>query len=486
MSDFSKTYGQLLLGACLVGAMLVLDNLFTGPLSFVTGIPAASIKQAELALFLFFLSWFAARFVRHDIVHGVLARQSGGEVPKLIGDLSGAAVMFIGVCVIMAFVFKKDITALVATGGAGLMLLGIALRDLLLAAFTGVLLNVDKTFKPGDTIRVNDKFSGVVKQITWRKTVLQTTNGSITLPNILFANSVIVNYADPDRSSRHKLEVVIDYDTSVESAERILYAAVIGADIKLAKTPTAKPPAVHARRMERDGVAYAVSFTITDFLDADASEHAVIKSILQCMRNAGITVSFPRSEVIHAKRRARIADRSLDSFYLVQQCRLFAGLADEVCHRVAEVLTEHHFPRGATIVRAGERVFSLFIVGEGMAKQRHTNRDGSSLIERRFIATQAFGRKALFSFQPQAATVIAESNVLIYELSSSALRTLFRESPDLVQQFAAALAQLEWLDSHEGHGDEKPDQEALLRLRNLYQGQIESCYGLALGPGVLS
>jgi small-conductance mechanosensitive channel/CRP-like cAMP-binding protein len=475
MSDFFKFYGRQLALALVLGCVLALDNLFTGPLAFVSGISAESLKQFELAAFLFVLSLLGARFVRRDIVHGVLERRSGGEVPQLVGDLSSTAVLFTGICVIMAFVFKKDITALVATGGAGLMLLGIALRDLLLAAFTGVLLNVEKPFRPGDVVKINDKYAGMVKQITWRTTILQTPNGTVIIPNLMLSNAVIVNFAQSGGTSKRRIEVLIDYDTSVESAERILYAAVVGAvDVKLAKTP-----AIYARRLDRDGVLYVVSFTIANYLDDDAAEHAVIKSILQCMRNAGVTVAFPKSEIIQSEKRVGIADRSLDSFYLVQQCRLFSSLPDAVCHRIAALLTEHYHPKGATIVRAGERRFSLFIVGEGIAKQNHTNRDGSKLIQRRFIATQAFGRKALFSGEPQASTVIAESNVLLYELSQSALTLLLLEMPALRNDLASALAQLDWLDSHGGLSESKPDPDVIERLQHIYLGQIESCFGVA-------
>ncbi len=472
MVNFLKSYGRLLVVLLLLGLVLVLDSLFTGPLAFVTGIPATSLNQIGLAAFLFTLSLLAARFVRRDIVHGLLERRSGSEVPKLIGDLSGVTVLFAGICLIMSFVFKKDITALVATGGASLMLLGIALRDLLLAAFTGVLLNVEKPFRPGDVIKVNDKYTGMVKQVTWRTVVLQTPNGCVTIPNITLSNAIIVNFAQPDMTSKRRIEVVIDYDTSVESVERILYAAVIGAvDVKLAKTPS-----VYARRMDRDGIAYVVSFTITNYFDDDASEHAVIKSILQCMRNAGVNVALPKSETVQSEKRLRIADRSLDIFYLVQQCRLFSGLKDEACHRIAQLLTEHYHQKGTTIVHAGERRFSLFIVGEGIVKQNCTNRDGSMLILKRFIATQSFGHKALFCAESQMATVFAESNAMIYELGTSALATLFQEMPELRSELAAALAHLDWLDMHEGLTESKPDAIAIERLQNIYLGQIESCY----------
>uniref|UniRef100_UPI0013D36BA1 mechanosensitive ion channel domain-containing protein n=2 Tax=Gammaproteobacteria TaxID=1236 RepID=UPI0013D36BA1 len=78
-----------------------------------------------------------------------------------------------------SWVFKKDITAFIAAGGASLMVLGLALRDMVLAAFTGIVLNVEKPFKPGDLVRLADKFQGRVERITWRVTVIQTATNEL-------------------------------------------------------------------------------------------------------------------------------------------------------------------------------------------------------------------------------------------------------------------------------------------------------------------
>jgi CRP-like cAMP-binding protein len=346
---------------------------------------------------------------------------------------------------------------------------------MVLAAFTGVVLNVEKPFKPGDLVRLADKFQGRVERITWRVTVIQTaTNELVHVPNLLLANAIIVNLDMPDKRSRRMLEVAIDYDSSVESAERILYAAALGSGVALIGQP-----AVNARRMERDGVVYEVAFTIANVADGKGAEHAMIKSILERMRDAGINVTFPKTEMIHAERRAAIANRSLDTYYLVQQCRLFRGLPADLCQRIAAELVEHSFTKGTTIVRAGDLTHSMFIVGEGLAKRVHTNRDGSDLVVDRFIATESFGRRALFCLDTHAATVTAETDVLVYELTQASLVRLFAETPGLIPVMAQALAQMNWRPI--GGAQAEADAIALQRRVNLYRGQIEASYGVHAG-----
>ena len=466
-----KIYGRLAIIVVVLGVFAFMDKLFTGPLAFVSGLSDATLGQWVAAAFAFALTVLAARVAKREIIHGWLERRSGKDIPQLIGDLTGGLVLFIGICAIFALVFKKDITALVATGGASLMIVGIALRDILLALFTGVLLNVEKPFVVGDMVRINDKWQGKIERITWRTTVIQTSlNETVFIPNLSLSNAVIVNMVLPDARSKREIQVVIDYDTSVESAERILYAAALGAPgVKHIGSPT-----VFARKMERDGVLYEVAFVITRYDDRKQAEHAVIKSILERMRDAGITVSFPKSEVIHSRQRVSIANRSLDVFNLVQQCKLFRGLADDVCHRISDAVAERHFAAGAPIVQAGERRHALFIVGEGMAKRTLSDREGSTVVSERFIATEFFGRRSLFACQPQAATVLAETAVLAYELDRRALARLFAETPDLIQTLAQALGQLSWRESNPS--EIEPQPAVINRLINLHRGQIEANY----------
>lgn len=462
-----QAYGKLLTTILVLGGLVYLDSLFTGPLAFVFGLSEASLGQWLLATLCLALVLLATRMVRREIVHGWLERQSGQAVPPLIGSLVGGLMLFLGICAIMALVFKRDITALVATGGASLMILGLALRDVLLALFTGIVLNVEKPFRVGDMVRINDRILGRVERITWRTTVVQTPNNeTVYVPNLSLSNAVILNMAQPDTRSKRSVELMIRYDTSVDSAERILYAAALGAP----GVVHVVPPTVFARKLERYGVVYEVAFTIPNYADGKKAEHAVIKNILQCLRDADIT----------SPARTKIANRSLDVFHLVQQVRLFRGLPEEVSLRISQLLTPRQYSAGAAIVAAGEQRNAMFIIGEGMARRTSSDREGASVRNERFMATEAFGRKALFACQTHNATVIAETAVLAYEFDRTALAQLLTETPALIDVFARALARLNWSEAHGGAAPEKAPKEAIERLVNIHRGQIQANYGAAL------
>lgn len=471
----TQAYGKLFATILVLGGLLYLDSLFTGPLAFVFGLSEASLGQWMLGGFCLALVLLVTRMVRREVIHGWLERRSGQAVPPLIGSLVGGLMLFLGICAIMALVFKRDITALVATGGASLMILGLALRDVLLALFTGILLNVEKPFRVGDMVRINDRILGKVERITWRTTVVQTPNNeTVYIPNLSLSSAVILNMAQPDMRSKRSVELLIRYDTSVDSAERILYAAALGAP----GVTHVVPPTVFARKLERYGVVYEVAFTIPNYADGKKAEHAVIKNILQCLRDADIT----------SPGRTKIANRSLDVFHLVQQVRLFRGLPEDISLRISQVLVPRQFAAGAPIVVAGEQRNAMFIIGEGMARRTSSDREGSAVRNERFMATEAFGRKALFACQAHNATVVAETAVLAYEFDRAALAQLFAEMPDLVDVFALALARSNWSETHRGAATEKAPKEAIERLVNIHRGQIQANYGagLAMAPTSLA
>ena len=137
-------------------------------------------------------------------------------------------------------------------------------------------------------------------------------------------------------------------------------------------------------------------------------------------------------------------------------------------------------------MRAGERRHSLFIVGEGMARRTAADREGAAVEQQSFIATEFFGRKALFACQPHNATVTAETAVLIYEFDRRAFTRLIGETPELIGTFATALAHLAWRETYQRSADEEPPPEVIDRLINLYRGQIEANYGPRTEPASLA
>ena len=111
MNQFWPTYGRTSVVAVVLGFMLLLDDVFTGPLAFISGTSQPVLEQYVAAAFCLVVTILVSRYIRVDILNGVIPRRSGNQVPQLVTDLTGVLVLFIGICFIFAVVFKKGLSA---------------------------------------------------------------------------------------------------------------------------------------------------------------------------------------------------------------------------------------------------------------------------------------------------------------------------------------------------------------------------------------
>ena len=108
---------------------------------------------------------------------------------------------------------------------AGLGLFGIAIalgaQDLFKNLLSGILVLVEKRFKIGDWIYVEDVIEGVVERIGFRSTVVRKFDKSIaTIPNAQFAENAVVNISETTHW-RINWIITLQYNTTVEQLKKI-------------------------------------------------------------------------------------------------------------------------------------------------------------------------------------------------------------------------------------------------------------------------
>ncbi|MBF0213313.1 MAG: mechanosensitive ion channel family protein, partial [Magnetococcales bacterium] len=110
---------------------------------------------------------------------------------------------------VVAIVMDKSITSMLATSGVMAMIIGMAVQSNLRDIFSGIMLNIERPFNIGDTIRLNTSI-GVVSDITWRTTRITSLDGQlISFPNSKTSDAEIQNFTKP-RCIKRNLEVYTD------------------------------------------------------------------------------------------------------------------------------------------------------------------------------------------------------------------------------------------------------------------------------------
>ena len=100
--------------------------------------------------------------------------------------------------------FGFSINGLLAFGGVGGIVLGLATKDILSNMFGAISIHIDRPFNIGEWIALPEKnLQGTVERIGWRQTVIRTFEKRLVyVPNALFSTIIIEN---PSRMTHRRI-----------------------------------------------------------------------------------------------------------------------------------------------------------------------------------------------------------------------------------------------------------------------------------------
>lgn len=375
-------------------------------------------------------------------------------VPRLLRDVTALLIYAIAVTGIVGLVFARPIGPFWAASGAGAIVIGLALRNVILDLFIGLAVNFDSAFQIGDVIMLAGGPSGRVVELNWRTTRLLTSEGNmVVIPNGKLGESIVTNLSRPDPTSEFEMSVFLDFDVPADRALRVLNAAVRSVTGKAGILDEPAPNA-RIRGIALQGVEYKIKYfqdpriagpggTADDHLKAPSkAQHEVWKAVLDQLNRAGFQPATPKQDVFHAARPQRQLDmRSLeDRVALLGRVELFQGLTVEERSQLSGQMVEHLFKDGATLIKRGDQGESMFILCEGLLDVRIPLKEGQP--ESRVAQLQAgmfFGEMSALTGEPRSATIVAATDALVFEISKDHIAALIRSRPELAETIAQAV-----------------------------------------------
>ena len=99
--------------------------------------------------------------------------------PKSVQKFTTLFIFLLAIFGIIAFVYDKKITSLLATSGMFAMIIGLAIQMNISNIFSGVAMAMEQPFKPGDWVKVSNYDEGEVIDISWRTTKILTEDNSL-------------------------------------------------------------------------------------------------------------------------------------------------------------------------------------------------------------------------------------------------------------------------------------------------------------------
>jgi len=191
----------------------------------------------------------------------------------------------LGLIVLLAH-FGVNVTALSAALGLGGLSVTLAAQDTIADAIAGVIILIDRPFRIGDRIEIQEAGTwGDVVSIGLRTTRIRTRdNRVIIVPNSTIGNSQVMNYSYPDPSYRSETHLSVGNDTDLATVRRLIVDTVRGVEGVLADRPI---DALYIA-MSSDGIAFRVRWWIATYAARRRNLDDVHTALQAALDEAGI------------------------------------------------------------------------------------------------------------------------------------------------------------------------------------------------------
>ena len=378
------------------------------------------------------------------VVFAVILRSVRLEPPHIAQDLLLALAYFVVAMLVLSH-GGVGLSGIVATSAVVTAVIGFSLQDSLGNVMGGLVLQMERTIKVGDWIRVDDT-EGKVKQIRWRQTSIETRNwDTVIIPNGTLMKTKVValgRRAGAPLQRRQWVYFRVDLGQSPTKVIHAIESALHGDTIRhVAHEP--KPQCIVTDFKDGDAI-YAVRYWLTDLSQADPTDSLVRTRIYGALRRAGMTLSIPTQSVMisqetEAARERRQSEEAQRRIETLGGQELLQSLTDEERGELAHRLVTAHFVRGEAITRQGAEAHWLYIIAEGDADVE-VGVDGKTQKVATLHAGDLFGEMGLMTGEPRTATVNALTDVICYRLGKAEFQGILRSRPELVEQISMTLA----------------------------------------------
>ena len=184
--------------------------------------------------------------------------------------------------------------AVLASAGIAGFAVAMAAKDTLSNLFGGVAIFMDRPFRPGDYIVLDDNERGEVVQIGLRSTrILTRDNVMITIPNSIITNTRIVNQSSPMPMFRVRVRIGVAYGSDIRQVETILLEQVRSNPLGV-QNPE---PRVRFREFGDSSLNFELLCWARRPQDRGRLVHGLNTGIYDAFDEVGIEIPFPQRDV---------------------------------------------------------------------------------------------------------------------------------------------------------------------------------------------
>jgi len=189
-----------------------------------------------------------------------------------------------------------DLTALTVLSGAVGVGIGFGLQKVVSNFISGIIILLDQSIKPGDTITLGDTF-GWIRELRARFVSVITRDGrEFLIPNEDFITTQVINWSFSDKFVRLDVDFGVSYDSDPHQVIELAIAAASTVDRVDADD---KPPVCWMTAFGESSIDFKLRFWIDDPQQGLTNIRGkVLISLWDTFKEHGIGIPFPHREVL--------------------------------------------------------------------------------------------------------------------------------------------------------------------------------------------
>lgn len=409
----------------------ILAAIIAAGLSFVPGSHHILwFKKAIEILLLVFSTWILLRLLNRFIWPGI-RENFAISVSHLFVVALNIIIFAIMIFAITIGTLGLDPKSIITASGLITAGLAIALQGIIADVAASIIIDLDRLYRIGDWIKIDEELEGKVIDIGWRHTAIVTLNKTTAIVNNgKMLSSAFHNFGTPPNWVIDEFSISLSHSIPAHRVKRVVETA-----LKRHEIASKSYAQVLARTVDAGGVNYFVRYGHENQEIRWETRHSIIDYIRQELHGYGLRISeglgeygiFRGNQPLVPKEYSEHQDQLL-------KCELFHGFSETQIKKLLEVSTPTLIQENTTVIHKGDTEKSLYIIGEGSVEILLTQGESRLL-----YSSDYFGEQGFLLGNPRNADVIAKTNLLLYKYSKTDLEPILKLHPDTLNQMLAVM-----------------------------------------------
>ena len=398
------------------------------------------------------LFWFSTAFLISQIVHTVvwgklLTFRVGSSASAWIKDFVHSFIYTIAAGIVLLQGFFLPLNAgLIVLLVILLIVMGLFRQRVFELVNGGGYLRV-KPFNPGNYVIIRSRMGntiaeGTVHAVHQSSVFIKTPATTlISLPHTVLSDATIENYESFDTPGSFRIPILFDFRYETRRIKRILNASVLEAfeQMHIEKGAGIR---ILVDEINESGLEYVIECSFPVSLDMSPAivRSAILETIYVNVKKAGIRFDHLEPSTIETESAERPdALPEKERLYILKQNELLSTLHDAELISISQHLIQRAIAPGTSVINQGDSGDSMFILVEGIADVFVEKKGDRKVKVGRLTAGDFFGEMSLFTGESRSASVVARTEVLVFELSKELMTPILQKRKTLADEISAII-----------------------------------------------